>query len=311
MKRHEAWRLAYRNRRYCEHLSQSELNRRLRDLILNLLRVTREAKIGLPQMDEAGMRWMQVWTHALEEMVLRHGPYPAGFTREILHIEPFPDFASELARKAAGVLASHSPNPGGVFIKYGNPEHMSSLLEFGKMRVRSASYYSSPDLNGAVRDDELSLALSLALSREDILKIVVNPQDVPGGPITQRMDLSYRSDRDYWLFCVTRSVEPRLFVDFNATACVIIRDVETFRSRLKSQAAVSFPNATYLDGDAVYIDPLLPISTSIDIPFSKHFRYAYQNEFRFVWRPTERVEKLQHMDLSIGSLEDIAELVVL
>jgi hypothetical protein len=222
------------------------------------------------------MRWMEVWTHALEEMVLRHGPYPGGFTREILHIEPFPDFASELARKAALVLASRSPKLGGVFIKYGKPEHMSSLLKHGRMRVRSASYYSCPDHNGAVRDDELSLALSLSLSREDILKVVVNPQDVPDGPITQRMDLSYRSDRDYWLFCVTRSVEPRLFVDFDATACVIIRDVEAFRSRLKSQTHVSFPNTTYLDGDARYVDPLLPISAKIDIPFSKHFRYAYQ-----------------------------------
>lgn len=33
--------------------------------------------------------------------------------------------------------------------------------------------------------------------------------------------------------------------------------------------------------------------------------------FRFVWRPTERVEKLPHIDLSIGSIEDIAERVVL
>jgi hypothetical protein len=254
---------------------------------------------------------MEVWTHALEEMVLRHGPYPRGFTREILHSEPFPDFASELARKAARVLASHSLKPGDVFIKYGKPEHLFSLVEQGRMRVQCASYYSSPDHNGAVRDDELSLALSLSLTREDILKIVVNPGDVPDGPITQRMDLSYRSDRDYWLFCLTRSVEPRLFVDFDATACVIIKDPEAFKSRLQSHTAISFPNTVYHDGDAVYIDPLLPISAKIDIPFSKHFRYAYQEEFRFVWRPTEPVEKLQHVDLDIGSLKDIAELVVL
>jgi hypothetical protein len=56
---------------------------------------------------------------------------------------------------------------------------------------------------------------------------------------------------------------------------------------------------------------LLTISAKIAIPFSKHFRYAYQDEFRFVWRPSERAETLRHVDLNIGSLEDIAELIVL
>lgn len=307
MQRHQAWRLAYRDRRYCAHLSQSELDRRLRDVFLNLMRVTREGKIGLPTMDGAGIRWMEVWTHVLEEMVLRHGPYPNGFTREILHSEPLPEFASELARKAARVLTSRNLKPGDTFTKYGKPEHMSSLLQHGAMRVQCASY----DHNGAVRDDELSLALSLSLTREDILKVVVNPQDVPDAPINQRMDLSYRSDRDYWLFCVTRSVEPRLFIDFEATACVVVKDVAAFRARLRAKSDMYFPNAVYREGPAVYIDPLLPISARIDIPFSKHFRYDYQDEFRFVWRPTERVQKLQHVDVSIGPLEDIAELVVL
>jgi len=34
--------------------------------------------------------------------------------------------------------------------------------------------------DGAVRDDELSLALSLLLTHETIVKVVANPEDVPG-----------------------------------------------------------------------------------------------------------------------------------
>jgi hypothetical protein len=311
MPRHEAWRQVYREGRYCRHLSQRELNQRVRDVFLNMMRVTPETKVGLPAMDATGIRWMELWTHVLEEMRLRHGPYPAGFTRDILYSEPLPDFAGELASKAAAVLSQRGLKQGDVFIKYGKPEHMAALLEHGAIRVQCASYYGTLDHNGAIRDDELSLPLSFSLTREDILKLVVNPQDVPGGPFDQRMDLSYRSDRDYWLYCVTTSVEPRLFVDFMATACVIIKDKERFRRLLRAQSAVSFPNTTYHDGRAVYIDPLLPSSARIFIPISKHFRYAYQEEFRFVWRPNTPVQRLSHVDLEVGPLASIAELVML
>ena len=93
MPRHEAWRLLYRNQRYCRHLSQEALNRRIRDIFLTLLSLTPEGKIGVLEMDPAGARWVELWAHVLEEMTLRFGPYPAGFTRDILHSEPFPSYA--------------------------------------------------------------------------------------------------------------------------------------------------------------------------------------------------------------------------
>lgn len=97
--RHEAWRQAYRKQRYCRHLTQQELNQRVRDVFVNILRLTPQAKIGLPPMDLEGVRGMELWTHVLEEMALRHGPYPNGFTRDILHSEPFPDFVGDLGKK--------------------------------------------------------------------------------------------------------------------------------------------------------------------------------------------------------------------
>src|SRR6266550_5164011 len=30
-----------------------------------------------------GERWLQLWTHVLEEFALRFGPYPAGFAKEV------------------------------------------------------------------------------------------------------------------------------------------------------------------------------------------------------------------------------------
>ncbi len=105
---------------------------------------------------------MGKWTHVLEEMQLRYGPYPAGFTREILHSEPFPDFASELAAKAATKLSSLGLKTGEVFIKFGKRKYMEALYEAGTLRIQPASYFLERDHAGAIRDDELSLKIGRA-----------------------------------------------------------------------------------------------------------------------------------------------------
>jgi hypothetical protein len=56
--------------------------------------LTPDAKISLWPITNESAIWLEKCTHVLEEMQLRHGPYPACFTREILHSEPFPDLAS-------------------------------------------------------------------------------------------------------------------------------------------------------------------------------------------------------------------------
>lgn len=310
--RHVFWRRQYDQRRYARHLSQTELNKRIRDIFLNMLRVNPDAKIGLPPISDESAMWIEKCTHVLEEMQLRHGPYPAGFTREVLHSEPFPDFASDLAEKAAKTLSSYGLHQNEVFIKYGKRKHMEPLYETGSLRIQPASFFSEGGLNGAVKDNELMLPMSFALSRDDVLKLVVNPQDVPLNAPEQRVDVHFRSPTDYWLYCVTQSVEPRLFVDFNADACVIIRDRGLFRQMLHQAALKALPTATSMrEGPAIYVDPLLPHTTEIFVPLAKHFGYSYQEEYRFCWAPPQAVKKLEHIDIEIGSLRQIAEIVVL
>lgn len=309
--RHEFWRRQYRERRYARHLSQAELNQRVRDIFLNLLRLTPEAKIGVPPVDANFAVWLEKWTHVLEEMHLRHGPYPSGFTREILHSEPFPDFASELARKAAMKLSAMGLSGKEVFIKFGKSTHMHSLYEVGALRIQPASFFLEKHHKGAVKDDELMLPLSFALCRDDVMNLVINSQDVPAQIAEQRVDVQLRSPTDYWLYCVTTSVEPRLFVDFHADACVIIRDRKTFVQMLRQVGNRSLEHATMRDGPAVYVDPLLPLSANIFIPFSKHFGYSYQQEHRFCWLPAKPTGKLVHADVQLGSLRQIAQLILL
>jgi hypothetical protein len=301
----------YDRHRYARHLSQQELDRRIRDVLLNILTLTPEAKIGLLPMDTQGIIWMEKCIHVFEEMQLRHGPYPAGFTRNILHSEPFPAFVSALAQKAAEAFKKRALEPGSILIKFGKRANMERLFSHGDLRVQPASYFTDIGLNGAVRDDERRLPLSFALTREEIHKIVSNPQDVPEVVLDQRVDVVFHSPADYWIYCVTESVGPRLFVDFEADACLIVRDRCQFADRLCGFASAALGSVRHQAGSVEYIDPLLPTTSKIFLPFAKHFGYSYQSEYRFCWFPMNPLPQLQHVDLSIGNLEDIADLIVL
>jgi hypothetical protein len=309
--RHLFWRRQYDERRYARHLSQPELNARIRDIFLNLLRVTHGGKIGFFPIDAAVAGWLEKFTHMLEEMQLRYGPYPSGFTREIFHSEPFPAFASDLADKAGKAMSSNGLSGGDALIKFGKRRYMEALYETGALRIQPASYFLEKDHNGAVRDDELSLSFSVALSRDDILKLVVNKQDVPDDAHDQRVDVRLGWPNDYWLYCVTKSIEARLFVDFDADACVIIRDRAAFKKMLRLASEHRLGGATMKEGDAIYLDPVLPTSVDIFLPLVKHFRYSYQNEIRFYWLPPNPIRKVAHIDICIGNLREIAELVIL
>jgi hypothetical protein len=213
VRRSDAWRLQYRADRYARHLSQPELNQRLRDLILNLLHVDPDGKIILSPMDippgvigNETTVWMEKWTHMLEEMQLRHGPYPAGFTRDILHKEPFPNLVSELGKKAAKRLSATGTAPKDVFIKFGKHQYMERLYEEGALRIQPATFFAETNHNEAIRDDELMHTLSFALSRDDLIKLVTNPQDVPQNAPEQRVNVTHKWPSDYWLYCVSSSI---------------------------------------------------------------------------------------------------------
>lgn len=307
--RHIAWRRQYNIRRYARHLSQTELNRRIRDIFLNLLEVAPDGRIGGGPVTDDRAIWLEKWTHVLEEMQLRHGPYPAGFTRDILHSEPFPNLLADLVERAAKRISPIQIEPGTAFIKFGKREHMERLYATGALRIQPASHFADRSHNGAVRDNELEFRMSLPLNRDDIVKVVRNPQDVPLDAPDQRIDAAFTSPTDYWLYCLTSSLQPRLFIDFVVDSCVIIRDRKKFTSMLR-EASRTLGAAMY-GGEVVYIDPILPTTGKILVPLAKHFGYAYQKEYRFFWIPPRPVEGLAHFDVEIGDLREFSDLVVL
>jgi hypothetical protein len=306
--RYAQWREQYNAHRYAEHLNQADLNRRIRDIVMNMLHLTTEAQIDLGPITVEGAIWIEKWTHMLQEMRLRYGPYPAGFTRDIFHSEPFPNLASELAKKAAARIASLGLTHREVLVKYGKAQHMRHLYDAGLLRIQPADFFSQVEQNVALKDDELNRIVSLQLSRREIVKVVKNPDAVPEN-IPPLCQVTIKSPSNYWLYCLSRSVEARLFIDFNADSCVIIRKPKQF-AILLDQATHDLGGAMH-HGSVSYMDPLLPELNTYLVPFMKHFRFAYQDEYRFFWLPRLGAPKLTQLNIEIGSLGDIADLILL
>ena len=63
-------------------------------------------------------------------------------------------------------------------------------------------------------------------------------------------------------------------------------------------------------GEVEYYDPLMVRPQEVSPPMSKHFRYTYQKEVRFAWVPPSNIGHLEPLQLDIGPLTDIAELVL-
>lgn len=225
-------------------------------------------------------------------------------------VSKIPELASELARKAARRLEALGADPSDVFIKFGKRKYMDMLYGCGGLRIQPATYFAATVHNQAVKDDELAIEASLDLSREELTALVSNPQEAPTLP-RQRVDVKLQLESDYWLYCLSSSLVPRLFIDYDADACVVIRDRARFTSMLQ-KASLQKLSGTAMSYSAIeYIDPLLPRSLTVPVAFSKHFRYSYQNEHRFCWFPPSPINKAVHCDVEIESLKEFSDLIVL
>jgi len=307
IKRHEMWRAQYRARRYMEHLADDELRQRAKDIFLNLLVLEKNVKIGLLQMNSEGQQWMILCTHILEEFSMRFGPYPAGFADGFMQDLQIP--YGPLAKRATEAVIARGTVLGNYLVKYGKAKYLKAAFESGSLRVAPASSYSDPSLHPAIHDKEMEFTIQPP--GEFHIK-VFDPENgrVKGKlqPIGNKITISIQSD--YYVYCLSSLFAPRLFLDFNqADACLLITKPQDFLERIINEFERVAPGCVTHDEPVHYFDPLSTLYDEVDIYFCKHFRYAYQKEYRIVWLPIEHRNKLEFFNLTLGSLEDVSELI--
>jgi hypothetical protein len=101
-----------------------------------------------------------------------------------------------------------------------------------------------------------------------------------------------------------------LFDEFG-DSCLVIYDVDVFRERILSAVRSQIGDWTDWDQPISYFDPYVDRNfDGIFVPFTKHHRFWYQQEYRFAWLQPESVEEaLEPAFIEIGNLSDIAEII--
>jgi len=342
LRRHEWWRLSYRSRRYLELVSDGELQEHGRDLINNLVTLTPQVKIGLRHDKVATDFFWPRFTHMLEEYGLRSGgsvPY------DMMRNHSLPSlmwprrggYGRTEAKSWSGLLR---PLPECAIVKYGKLEHLGPMFEGGHVRLWPASRYQDMRLDTHRRDDERSRRTVVhprgmkvqLVQRADGTKVIDSPQVEPISNVTYLTEC-----RDYYVWSASHSLEPRLFVDFEADACLIIHRPREFVKRFGwtltqhfgryhpplERFNLEFHGVTYYDPYNLpeaphrawkesYAPWLIPTESGpcLNVPWIKQLRYAYQKEWRIVAEPTPaRDGDLPELHLTLGSLFDVAEIV--
>jgi hypothetical protein len=299
----EILRFRYRANRYMQALSSEELDQRTSDVWANAITLRDDGKYELIQPMRDGMHvptrnidFLRLLVEVGEELHMR-GLLNQKSANPPEKIRRLAD--ESWCRRPEWVDASqHSresySNIPKMLFKFGRAEHIRTLYERGEVFVSPASYFKAAD--GAARqDDELSMHWYRSGQKVEF------------------------STSDYYCWCCASVYDYRLFWDFHssgkpADACLAIHDLDSFMNRF----AAAVPNAVRVRLTPVlYYDPLAVPDDPVGfaayqdeaIQCMKHFRFAYQWEFRVVITPSGP-PPLQAFKFEMGSLRDVAELIV-
>lgn len=280
MTRQELWELQYLESRYMQHLTSEQLDQRFFDVFNNYHDVTSQGLFGIAGFEDVkapSLYWLEAHTHVAYEHRLRGLGWPEADRRRmsLFSIDGY-DY-----RRAANAVRDVVVEPP-FLVRYSSRHFITDMFERGSIRIAPASSYDDPSLDVARRDNELCVSDG------------ANP--------------SLRAQSDYLVYCVTMVLKPRLFGDFRgADAALVIRDPAQFFVRLdKAVSRLPFAWEGILGG-VKYFDPLRTNFANVVPGYWKHFRFAYQAEWRYAWFPKESGHVLEPVFVELGSLKDIAE----
>lgn len=289
----EFWELAYQTYRYLGGVPDSHLVARHKSIIRNMKALLTADRDVIPiQSFLSSWFWFRKEHQTRLEFFLRGIDVPTP-----------PDGASLTSTLSTAPSRPLHPNAADVLFRYGQRDHLSSMLSDGVIRIGPASRYKNMEGDPARFDEECSKAYFLPGRYARV--IAADGRNIPilgdvsssvGGP-------------NYYAFCLSCDWDSSLFKDFAADSCLIIKDPEMFARRLEMALAPVLPGWHFHHNPVEYFDPYERARNEyIDPAMSKDFRFAYQREYRFIWFSERGEDAGDFMLGSIGPLGDIAEL---
>lgn len=302
IRRSEKWRKDYVLNRYMEFLSEEKLKERTKNIIDNLTTLTDKGLVGFidPEIDDG--YWVQLFNDILNELELRGLNYNLFFGKignltSIKPTHPFPP-------KSFIAIQSIGGRKKGAIYKFGKYQHLKEMYERGTIRISPASYYNDPSLNHAIHDDELSFTQE---SRGDNFTI----KGSDGSLIAPIGNIQFqkKSHTNYFVHCFAAQYSNREFDDFEADCCIVIQDPDKLFQKMMESVASEKPEYLGAISSVKYVDPLQSRHEDIDVFFTKHFKYCYQNEIRTIWIPPSAEVSLEPFLITVGNMEEYAKII--
>lgn len=196
------------------------------------------------------------------------------------------------------------PNAGDVLFRYGKKNNLQQMLNEGVVRLGSATFYAQMENDAARQDDEVTK--TSYLPGEYARVATMAGREIPIiGDITRKTSTS-----NYYLLCLSSEWDPQLFTAFKgADSCLLMKGWERVRKRLSGACEKAFPGCISSLIPVHYFDPYDLTAREPSIPILlKDFRFAYQQEWRFICVPQNHEAPKPAIYLNAGRLTDIAEL---
>lgn len=297
---HMIVRMDYERDRYMAHLSDDRIIQRANDIMSNVHQIDSIGRITVDSKDPRLYYWTDRFTEVFHEAGLRKISRDT-FGKGAVKDYPYPRDGVRPTRIAQSLGEIRVPS-GDYLVRYGKYDHILQAYETGKIRLGPAASYSDPSLDVARRDDELNFQIDIDTS----FFPVIGPGARNVGP---RFPIRGSLSSNYYILCTSSCLRARLLLDFDSEACLIIHDPEKFKGRLSKAIARDLPQFSMTAKRVEYYDPLLVAPVEVKPIFSKHFRYAYQEEVRFAVMLPGSTSDLTPVFLNLGSLKDIATIV--
>jgi hypothetical protein len=218
------------------------------------------------------------------------------------------DLPCELQSSSKSISAVAGPGPcvpNGTepLFRYSKLEHLVSMARAGTVRLSPAHCFTHLEEDMARRDDELNKHSFLPRAYSKVT--TVDGRNIPlNGDIRRTV-----SQPNYFMLCTSRAWDTSLFESFEANPCAVVRKPQELAMRLEAASKSKLAGWYFHHGPVTYFDPYEnPLEGRVfEAATCKDFRFAYQQEYRFIWVLGEH-NATEPIFLDVGSLTDITEI---
>lgn len=294
------WREEYRAKKAYSHLTEEQLSDRYVSLVQNMIEFDGTGKPSVIRHTTIPY-WAKrlCWTE--EEFSARSLMDRAIELERLVLDRPRPKLLS--AQKLFAEVAL--PELGSYIVKFSKRPYVEEMLAKGRFRISPASSYNDPSLNHALQDNELASEIFFPAGTRLSIKIGDEYREIPEltGPLRHT-----RHCDDFYVFCASAILDPRLFDEFDADACLVVKDLQQFGLPLVQGFAAKAGMTKVAHGSVYYQDPAHPSPEPRLVDMTKHFRHEYQKEWRIAWRPEQPLPNdVGPVFVEIGSLDHCCE----